>query len=136
MRGCVGRNVVQLLSHALLFCNATDYSLPGSSVHEISQARILEWVAISFPRRSSQARDSTHWQADSLPLIHQGGPISGGKRLMGKQQNWENIFLTAKGEKKTKQNHREIWCSLQNSFSYSGIISLSHLEASLVLKNM
>ena len=25
-----------------------DYSLPGSSVHEISQARILEWVAISF----------------------------------------------------------------------------------------
>ena len=31
----------------------TDYSLPGSSVHGIFQARILEWVAISFPRRSS-----------------------------------------------------------------------------------
>ena len=27
-----------------------DYSLPGSSVHGISQARILEWVAISFSR--------------------------------------------------------------------------------------
>ena len=27
-----------------------DYSLPGSSVHEIFQARILEWVAISFSR--------------------------------------------------------------------------------------
>ena len=27
-----------------------DYSLPGSSVHGISQARILEWVAISFCR--------------------------------------------------------------------------------------
>ena len=36
-----------------------DYSLPGSSVHGIFQARILEWGAISFPRRSSQARDWT-----------------------------------------------------------------------------
>ena len=32
-------------------------SLPGSSVHGISQARILEWVAISFSRESSQPRD-------------------------------------------------------------------------------
>ena len=29
-------------------CNPTDYSLLGSSVHRILQARILEWVAISF----------------------------------------------------------------------------------------
>ena len=36
-----------------------DCSLPGSSVHEIFQARILEWVAIFFPRRSSQPRDWT-----------------------------------------------------------------------------
>ena len=34
-----------------------DCILPGSSVHEISQARILEWVAISFFRGSSQPRD-------------------------------------------------------------------------------
>ena len=33
-------------------------SLPGSSVHGIFQTRILEWVAISFCRESSQARDS------------------------------------------------------------------------------
>ena len=31
-------------------CNPTDYSLPGSSVHGIFQARVLEWVAISFSR--------------------------------------------------------------------------------------
>ena len=31
-------------------CNPMDYSLPGSSVHEILQARILEWVAISFSK--------------------------------------------------------------------------------------
>ena len=40
-------------------CNPVDYSLPGSSVHEILQARILEWVAISFSRGSSQPRDWT-----------------------------------------------------------------------------
>ena len=35
-------------------------SPPGSSVHEIFQARILEWVAISFSRGSSQPRDWIH----------------------------------------------------------------------------
>ena len=41
-------------------CSPKDCSLPGSSVHEIFQARILEWVAISFSRRSSKPRDQTH----------------------------------------------------------------------------
>ena len=36
-----------------------DCSLPGSSVHGILQARILEWVAIPFSRGSSQPRDRT-----------------------------------------------------------------------------
>ena len=36
-----------------------DCSPPGSSVHGIFQARILEWVAISFSRGSSRARDQT-----------------------------------------------------------------------------
>ena len=39
------------------FCTPVDCSLPGSSVHGISQAKILEWVAISFSRGSSQPRD-------------------------------------------------------------------------------
>ena len=37
-------------------CNPMAYSLPGSSIHGIFQARRLEWVAISFSR-SSQPRD-------------------------------------------------------------------------------
>ena len=41
-------------------CGPVDYNLPGSSVHEISQARILEWIAISFSRGSSRPRDQTH----------------------------------------------------------------------------
>ena len=47
-------------------------SLPGSSVHGIFQARILEWVAISFSRRSSQSRDWTHCRQTLCCLSHQG----------------------------------------------------------------
>ena len=54
----------------------------GFSVHEISQARILEWVAISSSRGSPWPRDRTyvscislHWQADSLTLNHWEVPL-------------------------------------------------------------
>ena len=40
-------------------CDALDYSLPGSSVHRIHQARILEWVVILLSRESSRPRDWT-----------------------------------------------------------------------------
>ena len=51
--------VVWLLSRILLFHNSMDYSLPGFSVHEISQASIREWVVISFSKGSSWPRDQT-----------------------------------------------------------------------------
>ena len=40
-------------------CDPMDGSLPGSSVHGVLQARILEWIAISFSRGSSQPRYQT-----------------------------------------------------------------------------
>ena len=43
----------------LTLCDPMDCSLPGSSVHGIFQARVLEWVAISFSKGSSQPRDGT-----------------------------------------------------------------------------
>ena len=43
----------------LTLCNAMDCSLPRSSVHGILQARVLEWVLISFSKGSSQPRDWT-----------------------------------------------------------------------------
>ena len=46
-------------------CDPMDCSLPGSSIHGIFQARILEWVAISFSRGSSQPRD---WSRVALML--------------------------------------------------------------------
>ena len=40
-------------------CDSMDCSLPGPSLHGILQARVLEWVAISFSTGSSQPRDQT-----------------------------------------------------------------------------
>ena len=62
-------------SVGLTLCNPIDCRPPGSSVHGILQARILEWVAMPSSRMSSQPGDQTHvslcllhWQAGSLPL--------------------------------------------------------------------
>ena len=40
-------------------CDSMDCTLPGSSVHEILQARTLEWVAVPFSKGSSKSRDGT-----------------------------------------------------------------------------
>ena len=56
------RMLLSMYMHAQLcppLCSPLDCSPPGSSGHGISQARILEWVAISYSRRSSQPRDQT-----------------------------------------------------------------------------
>ena len=78
-------------------CDLMDCSPPGSSVHGILQARILEQVVMPSSRRSSRPRNQTHvsyvylhWQAGYLPSTtweaqpfwHQG-PIS-----------WKTIFFT------------------------------------------
>ena len=51
--------VCQSLSRGWLFWDPVDCSPPGSSVHGILHARILEWVAIPFSRRFSWSRDQT-----------------------------------------------------------------------------
>ena len=53
---CICAKSLQL---CLTLCDPMDCSPPGSSFHEILQARILEWVAISTSRRISQPRDWT-----------------------------------------------------------------------------
>ena len=53
------RSYSEVAQSCLTLCELMDCSLPGSSVHGIFQARILEQVAISFFRGSSQLRDQT-----------------------------------------------------------------------------
>ena len=50
---------IEVIQSCPTLCNPMDFSLPGSSVHGILQARTLEWVVISFFRASSRPRDWT-----------------------------------------------------------------------------
>ena len=49
----------EVAQSCLTLCNPMDCSLPGSSTHGIFQAIVLEWIAISFSKGSSQPRDQT-----------------------------------------------------------------------------
>ena len=75
MEYCVCVSVAQL---CLTLCDPMDCSLPGSSVHGINPARILEGAPMPSFRGSSPPRDCflhfLHWQVDSLPLRHLGSP--------------------------------------------------------------
>ena len=74
----------KLLQSCLTLCDPIDFSLPGSSVHGILQARILGWVAISFslgdlpnPGIESSSPVSPALQVDSLPLSYLGSMTFG-----------------------------------------------------------
>ena len=56
---CYYESESDITQSCLTLCDPIDRSLLGSSVHGISQARILEWVAISFSREYSQPMDRT-----------------------------------------------------------------------------
>ena len=96
--------VCLVAQYCLILCDPMDCSLSGSSVHGIPQALILEWVAISSSRGSSQPRDRTQvfspFQAD---LSHQGSP-----RILewlaypffrgsSWPRNWTEVFCIAGG---------------------------------------
>ena len=70
-----------------------DSSPPGSSVRRISQARILEWAAISFSRGVFPTQGSNshllHWQADSSLLSHLGSPFRA-LRLCPNLRRWNS----------------------------------------------
>ena len=60
-----------------MLCNTIDCNSPGSSVHGIIQARILEWVPCPPPRDLPNPGMNLyllHWQVNSLPPSHWGSP--------------------------------------------------------------
>ena len=70
--------IVLVAQLCLTFCDSVDCSLPGSFVHVILQARILEWVACPSPRdlpNSEIEPGSPVLQADFLPSEPPGKPI-------------------------------------------------------------
>ena len=62
-----------------------DRNVPGSSVHGISQARILEWVAISFSRGSFRPRVQTHVSCTGKKILYHGAA----KEAQSKTITWQ-----------------------------------------------
>ena len=83
---CVSFRCAYVLSH-VWFCDTMYCSPPGSSIHGIFQARILEWVALSFSRGPSWPRD---WTSVSCISCF-------GRRILYHYATWEASFrCTAK----------------------------------------
>ena len=70
------------LQSCLTLCDPVDHSLPGSTVHGILQARILEWIAMPSSRGSSQLRDWTYTSFVSCI----------GRRFLYTSSTWEALF--------------------------------------------
>ena len=96
---------LSITKSCLTFCDPMDCSQPDSSIHGISQARILEYKAISFYRGSSWPRDWTYIHDNSVgkePACNAGDPrwISGSGRYAGEgiryslQYSWASLWLS------------------------------------------
>ena len=94
---------VLVTQSCLTLCDYMDCNLPGSSVHGIFQARVLEWIAILFFRGSFWLRDQT-WvscitgEFFTVCLRHQGSPMiryspTKWSLRKGYYQRWRVIFL-------------------------------------------
>ena len=91
-----------MVSLSVVFdCNPVDCGPPGSSVHRILQARVLEWVVIPSPEDLPDSGiESLAWQASSLPLAPSEKPLYQAKCLQNVQVTvlemeaiWETVLI-------------------------------------------
>ena len=102
-------------------CNPMDCSLPGSSVHGILQARILEWVDIPFPRGSSQPRDWT-WGfciVGRFFTIWAKGKVQNGTSLSHKKE-WK--IATCSNMDGPRDHHTKWNVTEKNKYSMTSLI--------------
>ena len=103
----------EVTQSCLTLCDPVDCSLPGSSIHGILQARILEWVVISFSRDLSNPGiepGSPSLQTDALPSEPPGNPMI---YLLG----WlQKIFLSENANHQQKHELTRTlincWCKM------------------------
>ena len=102
-------------------CDPVDCSPPGSSVHGILQARILEWVAISFSRGSSWPRDQTQVSRIAGRHFNLWATFSGRQRKY--HQCYQAKMLNEQGCRSSAEQDGQdlagLWCSSQPMVSLS-----------------
>ena len=96
----------KLLQSCPTLCDPMDCSLPGSSVHGVLQARILEWVIIPFSRGSSRPRDQTC--VSCISCI--------GRWILYHCATWEAPILHLILAKSQKTSLRYVWMRIPSSW--------------------
>ena len=100
----------------LTLCDPKDCSLPCSSVHRISHARILGWVALFCSRGSSPPRVSCiaggGFTAEPLGKLKQAVSVTKGIGCSGKKQELEESFLICGSEGSLSGKSWSAWLSL------------------------
>ena len=86
--------VVNVTQSCPTLCKPMDYSLPGSSVHGIFQARILEWIATYYSRRPAQPREQTH-----VSCI--------GRQILQHWATWEALYVQERVVKYQKEMNKQ-----------------------------
>ena len=109
-------------------CDPMDCSLPVSSVHGILQARILEWVAISFSRGSSWPRDRTRVSciAGRLYLLSYRGST---QQLKGSFTCNSNLKCVCKNT--VQRTHCTVWVYL---FKTHNTLCMNYVTINIVYK--
>ena len=112
------KNESEVTQSCLTLCDPMDCSLPGSSVHGIFQAIVLEWIAISFFSGSSRPRDGTQvshivdrrftvWATREVQSIDELYLASGG--LLWNEECWHFPLI---GEFSSIKSSKDIMCIL------------------------
>ena len=91
---CIIKVKVKVTQSCLTPCDPMDRSLPGSSIHDILQARIMEWAAILFSRGSGTEPKSPTLQVDSLLPEPPGKPKNTGVEESSRPW-WYHHFLVS-----------------------------------------
>ena len=102
-------------------CNPMYCSLPGSSLHGILQARVLEWVAISFSRGSSRPRDQT-------PVSHIPGSVPRATRELRPKEKLKTSWYT--GHRAGASRGKEV--GIESVFWAPGVVLVIFYTFSLI----
>ena len=114
----------QSLQLCLTLCDPMDCCPPGSSVHGILQARILEWVAMPSSRESSRPRDRTHISCISRRILYPLSDLGSPERNLPVGKRWLEIlspsYLTRKTNKQKHFVYVNEWFPSDSHFSVPG----------------
>ena len=136
MKSCVN---AKLLQSCPTLCNPVDHSLPGSSVHRILQATILEWVAILSSRGPFWPRDRTHVSCIShiaggfFTIEPQGKPMNSSTSYNKFYLIYHNSFYTLDIKKIMDKHAKNYFSSCRLRTSHNTAVAAHRLGTNEVI---